>query len=181
MAVLKKTFKSKQEYSNKKYNIQSRLAYIALLLFSWRVCIHTKVSAILFLVNFLRGVWWSWYAVSLLHLGLELSNTMAHDLAYDLSRYLCCYNWILTCEPSCPIHLKSCNAFCWQVFVANHTSMIDFIVLEQMTAFAVIMQKHPGWVGKKSKAFALFACSFCESLKNYCSFNMKTSILNGKT
>ncbi|KAG5526887.1 hypothetical protein RHGRI_032970 [Rhododendron griersonianum] len=33
------------------------------------------------------------------------------------------------------------------VFVANHTSMIDFIVLEQMTAFAVIMQKHPGWVG----------------------------------
>ncbi|KAL0334514.1 UNVERIFIED_CONTAM: Glycerol-3-phosphate acyltransferase 9 [Sesamum radiatum] len=34
-----------------------------------------------------------------------------------------------------------------QVFVANHTSMIDFIVLEQMTAFAVIMQKHPGWVG----------------------------------
>ncbi|XP_031391022.1 glycerol-3-phosphate acyltransferase 9-like [Punica granatum] len=34
-----------------------------------------------------------------------------------------------------------------QVFVANHTSMIDFIVLEQMTAFALIMQKHPGWVG----------------------------------
>ncbi|MCL7047078.1 hypothetical protein MKW94_027598, partial [Papaver nudicaule] len=34
-----------------------------------------------------------------------------------------------------------------QVFVANHTFMIDFIVLEQMTAFAVIMQKHPGWVG----------------------------------
>ncbi|KAI8533249.1 hypothetical protein RHMOL_Rhmol11G0282900 [Rhododendron molle] len=34
-----------------------------------------------------------------------------------------------------------------EVFVANHTSMIDFIVLEQMTAFAVIMQKHPGWVG----------------------------------
>lgn len=37
-----------------------------------------------------------------------------------------------------------------QVFVANHTSMIDFIVLEQMTAFAVIMQKHPGWVGECS-------------------------------
>ncbi|KAL3701590.1 hypothetical protein R1sor_019612 [Riccia sorocarpa] len=34
-----------------------------------------------------------------------------------------------------------------QVFVANHTSMIDFIVLEQMTAFAAIAQKHPGWVG----------------------------------
>ncbi|KAK9755640.1 hypothetical protein RND81_01G040300 [Saponaria officinalis] len=34
-----------------------------------------------------------------------------------------------------------------QVFVANHTSMIDFVVLEQMTAFAVIMQKQRGWVG----------------------------------
>ncbi|CAM8899084.1 unnamed protein product [Rhodiola kirilowii] len=34
-----------------------------------------------------------------------------------------------------------------QVFVANHTSMIDFVILEQMTSFAVIMQKHPGWVG----------------------------------
>ncbi|MFQ6630366.1 hypothetical protein Gotur_006488 [Gossypium turneri] len=34
-----------------------------------------------------------------------------------------------------------------QVFVANHTSMIDFIILEQMSSFAVIMQKHPGWVG----------------------------------
>ncbi|XP_065879358.1 glycerol-3-phosphate acyltransferase 9-like isoform X3 [Euphorbia lathyris] len=34
-----------------------------------------------------------------------------------------------------------------QVFVANHTSMVDFIILEQMTAFVVIMQKHPGWVG----------------------------------
>ncbi|KAL9244816.1 hypothetical protein vseg_018541 [Gypsophila vaccaria] len=34
-----------------------------------------------------------------------------------------------------------------QVFVANHTSMIDFVVLEQMTAFAVIMQKQRGWLG----------------------------------
>ncbi|CAL9218373.1 unnamed protein product [Arabidopsis halleri] len=35
-----------------------------------------------------------------------------------------------------------------QVYVAHHTSMIDFIVLEQMTAFAIVMQKHPCWVGK---------------------------------
>ena len=42
-----------------------------------------------------------------------------------------------------------------QVYVANHTSMIDFIVLEQMTAFAVIMQKHPGWVGKSSGVLEL--------------------------
>ncbi|KAH7849222.1 hypothetical protein Vadar_014805 [Vaccinium darrowii] len=40
-----------------------------------------------------------------------------------------------------------------QVFVSNHTSMIDFIILEQMIAFAVIMQKHPGWVeGSRSRA-----------------------------
>jgi hypothetical protein len=40
-----------------------------------------------------------------------------------------------------------------QVFVANHASMIDFVILEQMTAFAVIMQKHPGWVGKSFLSF----------------------------
>lgn len=40
--------------------------------------------------------------------------------------------------------------------MANHTSMIDFIILEQMTAFAVIMQKHPGWVGKRLTAFYVF-------------------------
>ncbi|GAA0146378.1 hypothetical protein Leryth_012593 [Lithospermum erythrorhizon] len=34
-----------------------------------------------------------------------------------------------------------------QVLVANHTTMIDFIVLGQATAFAATMQKHPGWVG----------------------------------
>ena len=34
-----------------------------------------------------------------------------------------------------------------QIFVANHTSMIDFIVLEQIFSFAVIMQAHKGWVG----------------------------------
>ena len=57
-----------------------------------------------------------------------------------------------------------CNVFVWswtgvvrfhgpqpsrgaKVFVANHTSMIDFIVLESLFPFAVIMQKHGGWVG----------------------------------
>ncbi len=33
------------------------------------------------------------------------------------------------------------------VWVANHTSMIDYIILSSYTAFAVIMQLHPGWVG----------------------------------
>ncbi|KAK3273330.1 hypothetical protein CYMTET_18421 [Cymbomonas tetramitiformis] len=34
-----------------------------------------------------------------------------------------------------------------KVFVANHTSMIDFIILQQVCGHAVIMQKHSGWVG----------------------------------
>lgn len=59
--------------------------------------------------------------------------------------------------------------------MANHTSMIDFIILEQMTAFAVIMQKHPGWVGKRSKASALFTRSFCLYQK-FPSFDMKRCI-----
>ena len=47
-------------------------------------------------------------------------------------------------------------SFVEQVFVANHTSMIDFIILEQMTAFAVIMQKHPGWVGKHTELSSVY-------------------------
>lgn len=125
-------------------NKMFRLASVALLLFSWRIRFLTSLTWLIFS----RDVWWSWYAVSLLHLGLGLSNTMVHGLAYDLSRYVCHHNLYFICEPSSLIHLKLTYACYWQVFVANHTSMIDFIVLEQMTAFAVIMQKHPGWVGK---------------------------------
>lgn len=33
------------------------------------------------------------------------------------------------------------------IWVANHTSMIDYIILSSYTPFAVIMQLHPGWVG----------------------------------
>lgn len=34
-----------------------------------------------------------------------------------------------------------------QVFVANHTSMIDIIVLIQKQCFAIVGQQHGGWVG----------------------------------
>ena len=33
------------------------------------------------------------------------------------------------------------------VWVSNHTSMIDYIILTAYSPFAVIMQLHPGWVG----------------------------------
>ncbi|KAF6167111.1 hypothetical protein GIB67_041366 [Kingdonia uniflora] len=59
--------------------------------------------------------------------------------------------WIIFLSTFIPVHclLKGNDKLRkkMEVFVANHTSMIDFIILEQMTAFAVIMQKHPGWVG----------------------------------
>lgn len=55
----------------------------------------------------------------------------------------------------------SCVPSTLQVFVANHTSMIDFIILEQMTAFAVIMQKHPGWVGQ---SYFLYSVCHASSL-----------------
>jgi glycerol-3-phosphate O-acyltransferase 3/4 len=34
-----------------------------------------------------------------------------------------------------------------QIYVANHTSMIDVIVLSQMNTFSLVGQKHPGWIG----------------------------------
>lgn len=34
-----------------------------------------------------------------------------------------------------------------QIYVANHTSMIDMIILQQMNTFATVGQKHSGWVG----------------------------------
>lgn len=34
-----------------------------------------------------------------------------------------------------------------RIWVANHTSMIDYIILTSYRPFAVIMQLHPGWVG----------------------------------
>lgn len=33
------------------------------------------------------------------------------------------------------------------VWVANHTSMIDYVILSSYSPFAVIMQLHDGWVG----------------------------------
>ena len=34
-----------------------------------------------------------------------------------------------------------------RVWVCNHTSMIDYIILTAYSPFCVIMQLHPGWVG----------------------------------
>jgi Acyltransferase len=43
------------------------------------------------------------------------------------------------------------------VWVCNHTSMIDYIILTAYSPFAVIMQLHPGWVS---------------TVKPYCNFEL---------
>jgi glycerol-3-phosphate O-acyltransferase 3/4 len=40
-----------------------------------------------------------------------------------------------------------------RVWVANHTSMIDYAVLCAYSPFAAIMQLHPGWVGVMQKRY----------------------------
>lgn len=40
-----------------------------------------------------------------------------------------------------------------RVWVANHTSMIDYAVLTAFHPFAAIMQLHPGWVGMMQKKY----------------------------
>jgi glycerol-3-phosphate O-acyltransferase 3/4 len=44
------------------------------------------------------------------------------------------------------------------IFVANHSSMIDFIILLMSNPYAVVGQKHPGWVG-----FLQVRCSSAEA------------------
>lgn len=34
-----------------------------------------------------------------------------------------------------------------QIYVSNHTSLIDYIILQQMNIFSAVGQKHEGWVG----------------------------------
>ncbi|KAK4491477.1 hypothetical protein RD792_002231 [Penstemon davidsonii] len=75
---------------------------------------------------------------------------LSHDIYFSLQRglvELICSFFVASWTGVVKYHGPRPSMRPKQVFVANHTSMIDFIVLEQMTAFAVIMQKHPGWVG----------------------------------
>ena len=41
-----------------------------------------------------------------------------------------------------------------QVFVANHSSVIDVVVLSQYMSFAVVGQKHPGMMGTRHSRIA---------------------------
>ncbi len=47
------------------------------------------------------------------------------------------------------------------IFVANHTSMIDMVVLAQRFTFAVVGQKHGGWVGVLQTRVRIIHCHAC--------------------
>jgi hypothetical protein len=47
-----------------------------------------------------------------------------------------------------------------QVFVANHTSIIDVVILSQSMCFAIVGQKHPGFMGPLSLSLLKIVVSF---------------------
>lgn len=50
------------------------------------------------------------------------------------------------------------------VWVCNHTSMIDYIILCAYSPFAVIMQLHPGWVRSPSSSSKPCCLSYKEGV-----------------
>ncbi|KAK4757162.1 hypothetical protein SAY87_007289 [Trapa incisa] len=105
-----------------------------LILFPARVLILT-IGWIIFLSSFIP-----------VHLLLKGHDTLRRKLERLLVELICCF-FVASWSGVVNYHGPRPSIRPKQVYVANHTSMIDFIVLQQMTAFAVIMQKHPGWVG----------------------------------
>ncbi|CAL9207114.1 unnamed protein product [Musa hybrid cultivar] len=85
-------------------------------------------------------------AFSLVHFLLGEHNKWKREIERKLVKMICSV-FVASWTAVIKYHGPRPSMRPQQVFVANHTSMIDFIILEQMTAFAVIMQKHPGWVG----------------------------------
>ncbi|XWS62575.1 hypothetical protein CRYUN_Cryun06bG0022800 [Craigia yunnanensis] len=80
------------------------------------------------------------------HFLLKGHNKLRKKMERVLVELICCF-FVASWTGVVKYHGPQPSMRPKQVFVANHTSMIDFIILEQMTAFAVIMQKHTGWVG----------------------------------
>ncbi|KAK1365301.1 putative glycerol-3-phosphate 1-O-acyltransferase [Heracleum sosnowskyi] len=80
------------------------------------------------------------------HFLLKGHEKLRKNLERSLVELICCF-FVASWTGVVKYHGPRPSIRPKQIFVANHTSMIDFIILEQMTSFAVIMQKHPGWVG----------------------------------
>lgn len=60
---------------------------------------------------------------------------------------LICFCWVASWSAVITCHGPKPTASKGRVWVSNHTSMIDWLVLSQITPFATVMQKHPGWLG----------------------------------
>lgn len=77
---------------------------------------------------------------------LPLSPAVRRSIQRKLIRFLCgifVFSWTGVIKYHGQIPAKKPN----QIYVANHTSMIDIIVLSQMHTFSLVGQKHPGWIG----------------------------------
>jgi len=58
-----------------------------------------------------------------------------------------CFVWVASWTGVIRCHGPKPTACKGRVWVCNHTSMVDFLVISQVTPFATVMQKHPGWLG----------------------------------
>jgi glycerol-3-phosphate O-acyltransferase 3/4 len=77
---------------------------------------------------------------------LPLPESTRSSWQRKLIRFLCgvfVFSWTGVIKYHGTIPQKKPN----QIYVANHTSMIDVIVLSQMNTFSLVGQKHPGWIG----------------------------------
>ena len=77
---------------------------------------------------------------------LPLSEATRSSSQRKLIRFLCgvfVFSWTGVIKYHGSIPRKQID----QIYVANHTSMIDVIVLSQMHTFSLVGQKHPGWIG----------------------------------
>jgi len=97
------------------------------------------------LISLLTG-----FIIVLLLLGispfLPLPRPVINSWQRKLIRFLCgvfVFSWTGVIKYHGTIPAKRPN----QIYVANHTSMIDVVVLSQMHTFSLVGQKHPGWVG----------------------------------
>jgi len=77
---------------------------------------------------------------------IPLAEATRSSLQRKLIRFLCgvfVFSWTGVIKYHGRIPRKQAG----QIYVANHTSMIDVIVLSQMNTFSLVGQKHPGWIG----------------------------------
>ena len=75
------------------------------------------------------------------------ATTHASRHALTQPQHTMCFVWVSTWTAVIRVHGPKPVACKGRVWVSNHTSMIDFLVLSQVTPFATVMQKHPGWLG----------------------------------